>query len=75
LKDDLLIARRLQWMRETLRTQFAAKRRAIVDAAHGVRPGAPPHYDLKRRGQLRWLHPRHFIAGQRAGNDDKFAAE
>jgi len=74
LRDELFVAPPLGMDARRHRSRVTAKRRAIADAAHGVHQRTTAALQFERRSQLRWLHPRHSIADQRARSDDKSAA-
>jgi hypothetical protein len=46
LKDDLLIARRLQWMRERSEPGSQQKGAQLLMQRTASAPARPPHYDL-----------------------------
>ena len=46
LKDDLLIARRLQWMREGVEPGSQQKGAQLLMQHTASAPAEPPHYDL-----------------------------
>ncbi len=74
LRDELFVARRLEWMREGTEPGSQPKGGQLLMQRTGVRQRAPAALRFERRSQLRWLHPRHSIADQRARGDDKSAA-
>ena len=69
LRDELFVARRLEWMREGIDTATQHKGAELLMHTPPARRAAPAALRLERRGRFRRLGSRHPAADQFAAGD------